>query len=209
MSIAANKRSSMAFFSDPTDQYCHRVRIVLAEKGVTVDIIDVEPDNHPQELAEVNPYNTVPTLLDRDLVLYEPNIMMEYLDERFPHPPLLPVYPVARANSRLLMYRIQRDWSVLVDVLTNPTSTAAAITQARKELRESLTGVAPVFAEMPFFMSEEYSLVDCCLAPILWRLPHLGIELPKQAKPLQDYMDRIFAREGFIGSLSAAERNMQ
>ena len=209
MSIAANKRSSMAFFSDPTDQYCHRVRIVLAEKGVTVDIIDVEPDNHPQELAEVNPYNTVPTLLDRDLVLYEPNIMMEYLDERFPHPPLLPVYPVARANSRLLMYRIQRDWRVLVDVLTNPASTAAAITQARKELRESLTGVAPVFAEMPFFMSEEYSLVDCCLAPILWRLPHLGIELPKQAKPLQDYMDRIFAREGFIGSLSAAERNMQ
>ena len=209
MSIAANKRSSMAFFSDPTDQYCHRVRIVLAEKGVTVDIIDVEPDNHPPELAEVNPYNTVPTLLDRDLVLYEPNIMMEYLDERFPHPPLLPVYPVARANSRLLMYRIQRDWSVLVDVLTNPASTAAAITQARKELRESLTGVAPVFAEMPFFMSEEYSLVDCCLAPILWRLPHLGIELPKQAKPLQDYMDRIFAREGFIGSLSAAERNMQ
>ncbi|NLY58931.1 MAG: stringent starvation protein A [Gammaproteobacteria bacterium] len=209
MSVTANKRSSMAFFSDPNDHYCHRVRIVLAEKGVTVDIVDVEPDNHPQELAEVNPYNTVPTLLDRDLVLYEPNIMMEYLDERFPHPPLLPVYPVARANSRLLMYRIQRDWCGLVDVLSNPKSPAAAVTKARKELRESLSGVAPVFSEMPFFMSDEFSLVDCCLAPILWRLPHLGIELPKQAKPLQDYMDRIFAREGFIGSLSAAERNMQ
>lgn len=209
MSIAANKRSSMAFFSDPNDHYCHRVRIVLAEKGVTVDIIDVEPDNHPQELVEVNPYNTVPTLLDRDLVLYEPNIMMEYLDERFPHPPLLPVYPVARANSRLLVYRIQRDWCGLVDVLSNPASSASAITKARKELRESLVGVAPVFSEMPFFMSDEFSLVDCSLAPILWRLAHFGIELPPQAKPLQDYMDRIFAREGFIGSLSAAERNMQ
>lgn len=209
MSIAANKRSSMAFFSDPNDHYCHRVRIVLAEKGITVDIIDVEPDNHPQELIEVNPYNTVPTMLDRDLVLYEPNIMMEYLDERFPHPPLLPVYPVARANSRLLAHRIQRDWCGLVDVLSNPASSASAMTKARKELRESLTGVAPVFAEMPFFMSDEFSLVDCCLAPILWRLPHFGIELPPQAKPLQDYMDRIFAREGFIGSLSAAERNMQ
>lgn len=209
MSIAANKRSSMAFFSDPNDHYCHRVRIVLAEKGITVDIIDVEPDNHPQELIEVNPYNSVPTMLDRDLVLYEPNIMMEYLDERFPHPPLLPVYPVARANSRLLAHRIQRDWCGLVDVLSNPASSASAMTKARKELRESLTGVAPVFAEMPFFMSDEFSLVDCCLAPILWRLPHFGIELPPQAKPLQDYMDRIFAREGFIGSLSAAERNMQ
>lgn len=209
MSIAANKRSSMAFFSDPNDHYCHRVRIVLAEKGIAADIIDVEPDNHPQELVEVNPYNTVPTMLDRDLVLYEPNIMMEYLDERFPHPPLLPVYPVARANSRLLAHRIQRDWCGLVDVLSNPASSASAMTKARKELRESLIGVAPVFAEMPFFMSDEFSLVDCCLAPILWRLPHFGIELPPQAKPLQDYMDRIFAREGFIGSLSAAERNMQ
>lgn len=206
MSVTANKRSSMAFFSDPNDHYCHRVRIVLAEKGVTVDVIDVEADNYPQELAEANPYNSVPTLLDRDLVLYEPNIMMEYLDERFPHPPLLPVYPVARANSRLLMYRIQRDWCVLADVILNPKSAAAAVTKARKELRESLVGVAPIFSEMPFFMSEEFSLVDCCLAPILWRLPNMGIELPRQAKPLQDYMDRIFAREGFLASLSGIER---
>ena len=206
MSVTANKRSSMAFFSDPDDHYCHRVRIVLAEKGVTVDVIDVEADNYPQELAEANPYNSVPTLLDRDLVLYEPNIMMEYLDERFPHPPLLPVYPVARANSRLLMYRIQRDWCVLADVILNPKSAAAAVTKARKELRESLVGVAPIFSEMPFFMSEEFSLVDCCLAPILWRLPNMGIELPRQAKPLQDYMDRIFAREGFLASLSGIER---
>lgn len=209
MGVTANKRSSMAFFSDPQDHYCHRVRIVLAEKGVTVDVINVEPDNHPEELAENNPYNSVPTLLDRDLALYEPNIMMEYLDERFPHPPLLPVYPVARANTRLLMYRVQRDWCGLVDAISNPKTPAAAAAKARKELRESLIGVAPVFAEMPYFMSEEFSLVDCCIAPILWRLPVLGVELPKQAKPLLDYMDRIFQREGFLGSLSAAEKEMQ
>ena len=209
MGVTANKRSSMAFFSDPDDHYCHRVRIVLAEKGVTVDVINVEPDNHPEELAENNPYNTVPTLLDRDLALYEPNIMMEYLDERFPHPPLLPVYPVARANTRLLMFRVQRDWCGLVDAISNPKTPTAAATKARKELRESLIGVAPVFAEMPYFMSEEFSLVDCCIAPILWRLPILGIELPKQAKPLQDYMDRIFLREGFLASLSASEKEMQ
>lgn len=208
MGVTANKRSSMAFFSDPSDHYCHRVRIVLAEKGVTVDVINVEPDNHPEELAENNPYNSVPTLLDRDLVLYEPNIMMEYLDERFPHPPLLPVYPVARANTRLLMFRVQRDWCGLVDAISNPKTPAAAVTKARKELRESLIGVAPVFAEMPYFMSDEFSLVDCCIAPILWRLPVLGVELPKQAKPLQDYMDRIFQREGFLASLSAAEKEM-
>jgi stringent starvation protein A len=209
MGVTANKRSSMAIFSDPQDHYCHRVRIVLAEKGVTVDVINVEPDNHPDELAENNPYNSVPTLLDRDLALYEPNIMMEYLDERFPHPPLLPVYPVARANTRLLMYRVQRDWCGLVDAISNPKTPAAAAAKARKELRESLIGVAPVFAEMPYFMSEEFSLVDCCIAPILWRLPVLGVELPKQAKPLLDYMDRIFQREGFLGSLSAAEKEMQ
>lgn len=209
MGVTANKRSSMAFFSDPQDHYCHRVRIVLAEKGVTVDVINVEPDNHPDELAENNPYNSVPTLLDRDLALYEPNIMMEYLDERFPHPPLLPVYPVARANTRLLMYRVQRDWCGLVDAISNPKTPAAAVAKARKELRESLIGVAPVFAEMPYFMSEEFSLVDCCIAPILWRLPVLGVELPKQAKPLLDYMDRIFQREGFLASLSAAEKEMQ
>ena len=142
-------------------------------------------------------------------MLYEPNIRMEYLDERFPHPPLLPVYPVARANSRLLMYRVQRDWCRLVDIIVDAKSAPAAVTKARKELRESLTGVAPVFAEMPFFMSEEFGLVDCCIAPILWRLPELGVELPKQAKPLQDYMDRVFKREGFIASLSAAEKEMQ
>lgn len=203
------KRSSMTFFSDPASHYSHRVRIVLAEKGVTVDIVEVDPDNPPEELAELNPYNALPTLVDRELVLYEPNIMMEYLDERFPHPPLLPVYPVARAQSRLMMYRIQKDWCGLVDsILENPDASGAE--QARKELRESLIATAPIFTETPFFMNEEFTIVDCCVAPILWRLPKLGIELPeKQTRSLQKYMERLFAREGFKASLSDIEEDMQ
>lgn len=203
------KRSSMTFFSDGEDQYCHRVRIVLAEKGVTVEIHEVEPNNPPEDLAQLNPYNTVPTLLDRDLVLYEPNIMMEYLDERFPHPPLLPVYPVARAESRLWLYRIQRDWCTLADIILENKDTDA-VTKARKELRESLISTSPLFAEKPYFMADEYSIVDCVTAPLLWRLPVMGIELPeKQTKDLQEYMERLFSRESFQASLSEAEQEMR
>lgn len=199
----------LACYSDPADHYSHRVRIVLAEKGVSVEIISVEAGRQPPKLLEANPYGSVPTLVDRDLALYESTVVMEYLDERYPHPPLLPVYPVARANSRLLIHRIQRDWCSLVDLILDPRSKEAARTQARKELRESLTGVSPLFADKPCFLSEEQSLVDCCLLPILWRLPVLGIELPRPAKPLLDYMERQFAREAFQASLSAAERDMR
>ncbi len=203
------KRSSMTFFSDPADHYCHRVRIVLAEKGVAVDIQDVNLDALPRELADINPYNTVPTLVDRDLVLYEPNVMMEYLDERFPHPPLLPVYPVTRAQSRLMMHRIQKDWCALADIILNPASKDAAVTKARKELREGLIGISPIFSEKPFFMSEEFTLVDCCVAPLLWRLPVMGIELPRQAKDILAYAERLFERESFRESLSEAEKEMR
>ncbi len=199
----------LACYSDPADHYSHRVRLVLAEKGISVQIIDVDASRLPPKLIEVNPYGSLPTLVDRDLALYESTVVMEYLDERYPHPPLLPVYPVARGNSRLLMHRIQRDWCALVDVILEPRSKDSARTQARKELRESLTGVSPLFAEMACFMSEEQSLVDCCLLPMLWRLPVLGIELPRQAKPLLDYMERQFAREAFRVSLSAVEREMR
>ena len=203
------KRSSMTFFSDGEDHYSHRVRIVLAEKAVTVDIIDVDPFNKPDELADVNPYNELPALVDRDLVLYEPNVMMEYLDERFPHPPLLPVYPVARAESRLYMYRMQREWAALADLILT-SKDQAAIEKAQKELRESLINVAPIFQEKPYFMSDEFTIVDCCLAPILWRLPILGVEISKeQAQPLFDYMDLIFDRESFKESLSEAEQEMR
>lgn len=204
------KRSSMTYFSDARDHYSHRVRIVLAEKGVSVDIIDVDPKNKPEELAELNPYNALPTLVDRDLSLYETKVMMEYLDERFPHPPLLPVYPVARAQSRLWMHRIENDWSPMVDIILNGRNKEAAA-KARKELKESLLTIAPIFVEMPYFMSEEFTIVDCCLGPILWRLQEMEIELPKtkQAKPLQDYMDRLFARESFLESLTEMEKEMR
>ncbi|CRM13173.1 Stringent starvation protein A [Pseudomonas sp. 22 E 5] len=199
----------LACYSDPADHYSHRVRIVLAEKGVSAEIISVEVGRHPPKLIEVNPYGSLPTLVDRDLALWESTVVMEYLDERYPHPPLLPVYPVARANSRLLIHRIQRDWCGLVDVILDTRSKEAVRVQARKELRESLTGVSPLFADKPFFLSEEQSLVDCCLLPILWRLPILGIELPRPAKPLLDYMERQFAREAFQASLSGVERDMR
>ncbi|MEO4045787.1 glutathione S-transferase N-terminal domain-containing protein [Pseudomonas sp. CAU 1711] len=203
---ATNK---LACYSDPADHYSHRVRLVLAEKGVAAEIIEVQAGRCPAKLAEVNPYGSLPTLVDRDLALYESTVVMEYLDERYPHPPLLPVYPVARANSRLLMHRIQRDWCQLVDRILDARAKDADKALARKELRESLTGVSPLFADKPFFLSEEMSLVDCCLLPILWRLPQLGIELPRPAKPLLDYMERMFAREAFQASLSTVERDMR
>lgn len=203
------KRSSMTFFSDGNSHYSHRVRIVLAEKGVAVDVVNVDPDNKPAELADHNPYNDLPTLVDRDLVLYEADIMMEYLDERFPHPPLLPVYPVARAQSRLMMYRIRKDWSRLADAILADSESKKAEAY-KKELKESLISTAPVFAEMPYFMSEEFTIVDCCVSALLWRLPLMGISLDDvQAKPIQKYMDRIFSRDSFKASLSELEKEMR
>ncbi len=204
------RRSSMTLFSDPMCQYSHRVRIVLAEKGVTVDIEDIDPKSVTEEILEANPYGTLPTLVDRDLALYESNVVMEYLDERFPHPPLLPVYPVARAESRLWIYRIERDWCVLIDqIKASPEGKKADA--ARKEFRESLVTIAGIFEEMPYFMSEEFTLVDCCLAPMLWRLPELGISLPnnRHVKPLHEYMERLFERPSFQESLTDLEREIR
>ena len=200
----------MIFYSDPTSHYSHRVRIVLAEKGVTADIVDVDPAHPPQALSEQNPYNSLPTLVDRELSLYETRVMMEYLDERFPHPPLLPVYPVARAESRLFMHRIEQDWCSLIDSIQNSRSDNV-VKRATKELRESILAIAPIFAEKPFFMNDEFTLVDCCIAPILWRLPALGIDIrpSKQSKPLFTYMDSLFRRESFQQSLTEQEREMR
>ena len=204
------KHSSMIFYSDGNDHYSQRVRLVLAEKGVAVEIIDVDPAHIPEDLTDLNPYNSLPTLIDRELVLYQSQVIMEYLDERFPHPPLLPVYPVARAQSRLFVHRIQRDWCTAIDTIMAGKSKDTVIDRARKELRESLVTIAPIFDGKPFFMSEEFTLVDCCVGPILWRLPVLGIELPpKQGKPILDYMDRMFERDSFQASLSEAELDMR
>lgn len=201
------KRSVMTLYSGSLCPYSHRVRIVLAEKGVSVDILNVDVDNPPEELLELNPYQSVPTLVDRDLVLYQSNIIMEYLDERFPHPPLLPVYPVARAKSRLMMYRIEHDWYHLLNqalATDHPNKDAA-----RKELRDNLISLAPIFASMPYFMSEEFSLVDCYLAPLLWRLPSLDITLPNQANAIKTYAKKLFQRESFQASLTESERELR
>lgn len=209
MSIVT-KRSSMTLFSDARDQYSHRVRMVLAEKGVTCDIVDIDPNKKPEDLAEINPYNSLPTLLDRDLVLYEANVIMEYLDERFPHPPLLPVYPVQRALSRLWISRVEKEWSSKLDILMAGKGRETIISKARKELRESIIAIAPIFGEKPYFMNEEFSLVDCCVAPILWRLKEVDITLPeKSTRPLHKYMQTMFDREAFRMSLTEAEIEMQ
>lgn len=207
MAVAANKRPVMTLFSGANCMYSHQVRIVLAEKGVSVDIHLAEKDNLPEALHEINPYGTVPTLIDRELGLYQANIIMEYLDERFPHPPLMPVYPVMRGRSRLMMHRIDTDWYSLADKITNNAPDAA---QARKELTEALLAVAAIFSEAPYFMSEEFSLVDCYLAPLLWRLPVMGIELDGQgSKELKSYMLKVFERESFQASLTESERELR
>jgi RNA polymerase-associated protein len=206
MAVVANRRSVMTLFSSPTSPDSHRVRVVLAEKGIMVEIVDVDATNKPEDLIDLNPYNTVPTLVDRELVLYDSRAIMEYLDERFPHPPLMPVDPVSRARSRLALYRIEKDWYELVPALESRGEKTAS--KARKMLRDSLTAGAEVFAAKPYFLSDEFSLVDAAIVPILWRLQRYKVELPRQAKPVIQYAERMFARESFQASLSEAEREM-
>lgn len=210
MASAANKRSVMTLYSLSDDAYCHRVRIVLAEKGVTYDVIEVDTNAKAHEsLLEVNPYGSLPTLVDRDLVLYQSEIIMEYLDERFPHPPLMPVYPVTKGRSRLMIHRVNQDWYHHMDKILDQQTPETERNLSRKALADSITSVVPVFVEMPFFLSEEMSLVDCCIAPLLWRLPKLGVELPAQASPVMEYAERMFQRESFQSSLTDAERMLR
>ncbi len=205
MSLISNKRSVMTLFDDNLDPYCHRVRIVLAEKGVVAELFDVDQKNVPTELLDLNPYGTVPTLVDRDLVLYQSPIILEYLEERFPHPPLLPVYPVARGRTRLMMYRVDHDWYSLMNIILK-NEQKAAVEKARTELLDSLMSVSPIFEDSPYFLSDEFTLVDCALAALLWRLPLLGIEIPAQGKSVKKYADRLFNRESFQASLTSEER---
>ena len=198
----------MTLYSGVMDIFSHRVRIVLAEKGVSVDVVNTTSNEKLEDLLELNPYGTVPTLVDRELVLYDANIIMEYLDERFPHPPLMPVYPVARAKSRLMIYRIDKEWSELVRKIE--TGKGDVVQAACKELRNYLIKLAPVFGSSAYFLNEEFSLVDCCIAPILWRLPAWGITLPPDAaKPVLKYAERIFARDSFQASLTEAEQELR
>ena len=207
MATLATRKHIMTLYAGTTDPHSHRTRIVLYEKDVECQVVEVDIRKKPREIGEINPYNTVPTMIDRDLVLYESHIINEYLDERLPHPPLMPVDPVSRAKARLMLMRFDRDWySLLPDLLSSDKKRAQ---NSRNVLRDGLTVISPVFKEQPFILGPEFSLVDCSLAPILWRLPLYGIELPRQAKPIMDYADRVFARKSFKLSLTDAERDMR
>ncbi|BAW81118.1 glutathione S-transferase [Candidatus Nitrosoglobus terrae] len=201
----SNKRTTTTLFSDPLCPVCHRTRIVIAEKNIPIDIINVDPNNPPEELILLNPYNSVPTLIDRDLTLYESKVIMEYFDERFPHPPLMPIDPISRARIRLTLHRVDLEWYRLLG--SHPYFNISL--KARKALAEDLTILSPVFERAHFFMSEEFSLLDAALGALLWRLPVLEIKLPSQAKFIESYANRIFSRDSFQRSLSDAEREMR
>jgi RNA polymerase-associated protein len=198
----------MTLFSKPTDIWSHRTRLVLAEKSVNIDIVDVDEGTLPEDLLDLNPYNSVPTMVDRDLVLYDSRVIIEYLDERFPHPPLMPVDPVTRAQFRLALYRIERDWYGLSDEILQGGD-RKPVARAIKSLEDSILSSVEIFAAKKFFLSDEFSLVDCTIAPILWRLPILGIDPPASARPIQRYMDDVFSRPSFQESLTELEQEIR
>jgi RNA polymerase-associated protein len=197
----------MMLFARPHDPQSQRVRLVLEEKGIAnIEVIELKPGETSEDLLDLNPYNTLPTLVDRDLVLYEPRIIMEYLDERFPHPPLMPVDPVSRARFRLALYRIEQDIYNLVPVLEE--GSANDLRRARKELRDNLMSVVDIFGAKAYFLSDEYSLVDCTLTPVLWRLEQYGVELPKQGAPILRYARRLHERRLTRRSINEDDSDM-
>jgi RNA polymerase-associated protein len=208
MAIMSQHHFVMTLFSKPNDPWSHRTRLVLAEKSISIDIVDVDDGNLPEDLLDLNPYNSVPTLVDRDLVLYDSRVIIEYLDERFPHPPLMPVDPVTRAQFRLALYRIEKDWYSLADDILAAGDRKPPARSARA-LEESVLSSVDIFAAKTFFLSDEFSLVDCTIAPILWRLPAFGISLPTRARPIRNYMDEVFSRPSFQASLTDQEQEIR
>jgi RNA polymerase-associated protein len=208
MAVIANRRSVMTLFSKPTCIHSHRTRLVLSEKNINIDIASVDGPDLPEDLMDLNPYHTVPTLVDRDLVLYDSRVIIEYIDERFPHPPLMPVDPVTRAKFRLALFRIESDWYQLAEQFDADGDRKLA-SKSKKMLRESILASVELFAAMRYFLSEDFSLVDCSIAPILWRLPIYGIELGSQAEPIETYMKRVFDRPSFQESLTELEQEMR
>lgn len=206
--IAAGRRPNLTLFTRATCVNSHRVRMVLSEKGIECDLVWADGDDLPDDLAELNPYGTVPTLVDRGLVLYEPRIIMEYLDERFPHPPLMPIDPVARAHARMATARVEQDWYALSGELEGRSERQAE--KARKRLRESIVASSELFSERAFFLSDEFSLLDCAVLPVLWRLERWGVVLPPAAaRAVARYTDRMFRRPSFIHSMTELEREMR
>ena len=196
----------MNLYSGTTDPFSHRCRIVLYEKQMDFQVIDVDLFNKPEDIAVINPYNRVPVLVDRDLVLYEANIINEYIDERFPHPQLMPPDPQMRARARQLLYTMEHELFSHIDPLEKNLKSAD---KSRSHIRDRLSELAPMFAKQKFMLGEDFSMIDVAIAPLLWRLEHYGIELPKAAAPLMKYAERIFSRQGFIDALTPSEKVMR
>lgn len=203
MTQAARPRTVLTLYTTDDGIQCHRVRLILAAKGVTYEREFVDPSNPPEDLVELNPYGDVPTLVERDMVLYDTPVVCEYLDERYPHPPLMPIDPLSRARLRLASVRIEYDWLPLIETIQaggRPADTA------RKHLREQLLSSVPLFKASRYFLNPELSLADCLVAPVIWRLPSLGVNLGREGKPIIDYGERIFHTQGFVRSLTDAEK---
>ncbi|HQT26590.1 MAG TPA: glutathione S-transferase N-terminal domain-containing protein [Burkholderiales bacterium] len=197
----------MTLYSGTSCPFSQRCRIVLYEKDMDFQIIDVDLYNKPEDLAVMNPYNQVPVLVERDLILYESNIINEYIDDRFPHPQLMPADPIMRARARLFLFRFEKELFVHVEEIEHGSQKAAE--KARISIRDSLTQISPVFAKQKFILGEEFSMLDVALAPLLWRLDYYGIQLGKQAAPILKYAERIFSRPAFIAALTASEKVMR
>ena len=199
----------MTLYSGITCPFSHRCRFVLYEKGMDFEIKDVDIYNKPEDLVVMNPYNQVPVLVERDLVLHESNIINEYIDERFPHPQLMPGDPVMRGRGRLVLYRMEKELFSLVQILENPASTNKEQAKAREAIVNGLTMLAPSFSKNKYILGDDFSMIDVALAPLLWRLDHYDIKLGKSAAPLLKYAERIFQREAFIDALTPAEKAMR
>ena len=198
---------TMTLYSNPNCAQSHRVRIVLGEKDLVFKVISVENSENNEDLIALNPNNTTPTFVDRNLVLYESRVIMEYLDERFPHPPLMPVDPVIRAKTRMVLHYIEKDlYGLLDDIKSSGEKKSSA---AKLKLRDNLMLSLDFLQGSKFFLSDDFSIIDCSIAPILWRLPEYGIELPKSGKPILKYAERIFARQSFMENLSEQEEEIR
>ena len=207
MATTSRVRNNLTLFSGVDDVLSHRVRLVLAAKGVSYDFIPVDPTRPPEDLIDLNPYHSVPTLVERDLVLYSASVVSEYIDERYPHPPLMPIDPLSRARLRLAMLRIEHDWVPQVQAIQLGNKQQAEA--GRKRLKELLTASVPLFKASKFFLNPEMSLADCAMAPIIWRLQALGVALPKDGKAIEDYGNRIFRSPGFTRSLTDQEKKLR
>ena len=201
----------MILYSDRDDHYSQRVRIVLAEKDISAEIKESKQDETPDEILSMSPYHKLPILVDRDLIIHDPAVMMEYLDERFPHPPLLPIYPNDKAECRLLIHRIEKDWLPVIDKMMSPKISQKEFNGLKKELVSLVSGIVLVLKEKPYFMSDEFTLVDCYMSAILYRLPYLGVSLPstKSFASLSAYQEKLFSRPSFDLSLTDSERDLK